>query len=536
MLLELLSRCSNSWIQTQLTSSSIDISESYLKRKLKKIELIQTVSNKYSIEFVSNNKLRNQLINQMKEEEAKKLVSSIVDITIDSSDLWTFLKTYLLTEQSALIKFSAYLGLEKDYKSSIDAFNKTKDVVLSSPKYPLYPYQRKIVRSVIESIEKTEQDRLLIHLPTGAGKTRTAMSVACNHLSNNENGLVVWLADSAELCGQAYKEFNKAWSSLGNRDTSIYLYYSDSEKTLTGVKEGIIVAGLQRLNSRKDGKEEKEFKQLLEHASLVIFDEAHKAIANTYKDTVNRIMSNGNKTFLIGLTATPGRSFNDEDEDKKLSDFFNEQKVTMQIPGYNSPVQYLIDEKYLAEPTYLPIDYDGSEDLEFSDYEIKNELSVLLDNLSTHTSRNSAIIKQAITEHENGSSIIIFACNVKHAIAISETLNCLGYRAAVLTSEHDTNESRRYKIEAFKKREINIMINFGILTTGFDAPCTNVAIIARPTLSLVLYSQMAGRAMRGIKSGGNEKCKIYTVLDNIPEFTSLDKAFGHWNSNWNEIR
>jgi superfamily II DNA or RNA helicase len=105
-----------------------------------------------------------------------------------------------------------------------------------------------------------------------------------------------------------------------------------------------------------------------------------------------------------------------------------------------------------------------------------------------------------------------------------------------LTSADDSKESRRYKIEAFKQRKIRILINFGILTTGFDAPCTNVAIIARPTLSLVLYSQMAGRAMRGKRSGGNEKCKVYTVLDNIPEFTSLSKAFGHWNNNWNEIR
>ncbi|CAH6815350.1 DNA repair helicase RadD [Vibrio chagasii] len=536
MLLDLLSRCSSLWLSEQLSTSALTISESYLSRELKKSELTAAVATKYSIDFVSKRDLREELIKRLKPEEARILVNQLTDIDIPESDLWDFLNLYIANQIDALTIFARYLGLEAEYLSSLESYEQTKDVILASPNYGLYPYQRKISRTVLAAIEDKNEDRLLIHLPTGAGKTRTAMSIACGHLNSNEQGLVVWLADTEELCAQASQEFAKAWSSLGNRETSIYSYFSDSEKTLTGVKEGIIVAGLQRLNVRKDGKEESAFAQLLEHATLVIFDEAHKAIAQTYKDTVNRFMSKGCRTFLVGLSATPGRKFDDEDEDQKLAEFFNEQKVTMEISGYSSPVQYLIDQKYLAEPDYLPIDYDGSKELEFTEKEVKEELSKLLKNLSGHESRNSAIIKQAITEYENDSSIIIFACNVEHAVALAETLHCLGYPAASLTSAEDSKESRRYKIEAFKQKKIRILINFGILTTGFDAPCTNVAIIARPTLSLVLYSQMAGRAMRGKRSGGNEKCKVYTVLDNIPEFTSLSKAFGHWNNNWNEIR
>lgn len=535
MLVDLLCRCSNFWLEREISDSAIEISEAYLQRSLSKSEFAEAVANKHSIEFVTNRRLRNQLIKTLSKQEARSLVESFLPNVIDDQDLWNFLEAYFI-EDSGLVPFAAFLELKEEYVSSLSSYNQTKDVVLSTPSYALYPYQRKILKTVVQSIEADETDRLLIHLPTGAGKTRTAMSIACSHLNQNETGLVVWLADTEELCAQAVNEFNKAWSSLGNRELSIYPYFSDSEKTLVGVKDGIIVAGLQRINSRINGKEEQAFEKLLQYASLIIFDEAHKAVAKTYKETVNRFMKNGCKTFLIGLSATPGRKYDSDEEDRKLSSFFNEQKVTMEIEGYNSPIQYLVDERYLAEPEYLPIDYDGSNDLEFSAQEIKEELSKLLDNLSKHESRNSAIIKQAITEYENGSSIIIFACNVEHAIALAETLHCLGYPAASLTSSNDSKESRRYKIESFKQRRLKIMINFGILTTGFDAPCTNVAIIARPTLSLVLYSQMAGRAMRGKRSGGNEHCKIYTVLDNIPEFTSLGKAFGHWNSNWNELR
>ncbi|HIF9074245.1 DEAD/DEAH box helicase [Photobacterium damselae] len=536
MLLELLSRCSSTWLSEQISDSALTISESYLNRELRKSELTAAVASKYSIDFINKSHLRNELIQRLKPLEANELTNLITDLSIPESDQWEFLRYYLSNDANALLKYADFIGLKNEYKSSLSTYEQTKDVILAEPSYGLYPYQRRICQTVLSTIDDQLQDRLLIHLPTGAGKTRTSMSIACNHLNKYEAGLVVWLADTEELCTQAVNEFYKAWSSLGNRETSIYSYFSDSEKTLSGVQEGIVVAGLQRLNIRKNGKEEAAFKQLLEHASLVIFDEAHKAIAKTYKDTVNSFMNYGCRTFLIGLSATPGRTFGDKDEDRKLSEFFNEQKVTMEIPGYSSPIQYLVDKKYLAEPEYLPIDYDGSKELEFTEKEIKEELSSLLKNLSGIESRNSAIIKQTIIEYENNSSIIIFACNVEHAVALAETLQCLGYPAASLTSSTDSKESRRYKVEAFKSKQIRILVNFGILTTGFDAPCTNVAIIARPTLSLVLYSQMAGRAMRGKLSGGNEKCKIYTVLDNIPEFTSLSKAFGHWNDNWNEIR
>ena len=63
-------------------------------------------------------------------------------------------------------------------------------------------------------------------------------------------------------------------------------------------------------------------------------------------------------------------------------------------------------------------------------------------------------------------------------------------------------------------------------------PKTNVAIIARPTNSLVQYSQMVGRAMRGTRSGGNDTCRIYTVADDIDEFRNVAAAFEHWDEIW----
>src|SRR3546814_20134290 len=74
-----------------------------------------------------------------------------------------------------------------------------------------------------------------------------------------------------------------------------------------------------------------------------------------------------------------------------------------------------------------------------------------------------------------------------------------------------------------------VMCNFGVLTTGFDAPSTSAAVIARPTRSLVLYSQMVGRAPRGVKAKGNATAELVTVVDpHLPGFGDVAEASEHW--------
>jgi len=80
-----------------------------------------------------------------------------------------------------------------------------------------------------------------------------------------------------------------------------------------------------------------------------------------------------------------------------------------------------------------------------------------------------------------------------------------------------------------------VMCNFGVLTTGFDAPGTSAAVIARPTRSLVLYSQMVGRATRGPKARGNATAEIVTVVDpHLPGFGDVAEAFKNWEDVWDE--
>ncbi len=139
------------------------------------------------------------------------------------------------------------------------------------------------------------------------------MNIACEHLREAPTNVVLWLADREELCSQAYEEFSKAWKSLGNRSTSLYGFYSSSSESLSGIDSGFVVAGLHKfLSLRKSDSRQLKllYNELAEKVTLVIFDEAHKAVAPKFQEVVQDFITS--KSFhadLIGLTATPGRSY-----------------------------------------------------------------------------------------------------------------------------------------------------------------------------------------------------------------------------------
>ncbi|MDN3721484.1 helicase-related protein [Roseibium salinum] len=156
--------------------------------------------------------------------------------------------------------------------------------------------------------------------------------------------------------------------------------------------------------------------------------------------------------------------------------------------------------------------------------------------LGQDTARTEAIliaILDAITRHER---IIVFAPSVENAKLLQAMLTIKNVEALFVSGETEPAERER-RIRRFKSNARNkiVMVNFGVLTTGFDAPRTSCAIIARPTRSLVLYSQMVGRATRGVRAGGNEEAEIITITDpSLPGFGSVTEAFSNWEDVWNE--
>ena len=415
------------------------------------------------------------------------------------------------------------------------------DLQDAEPSFGLFAHQRQAADRVCGALDGGF-GRVVLHMPTGAGKTRTAMHVATRFLNHSEPAVLVWLAASAELLDQAAEAFQSAWSTLGNRTVSLARYWSSHNADLSGIQDGIIVAGLQKMHALA-GRAPLDILRLGARTKLVVVDEAHQAIAPTYQAIITKLADTGAHNALLGLTATPGRTWSDIAADEKLAAFFGERKVTLEVEGSDDPVSYLIVEGYLARPTFRQLHYEASPALaktfrtfaaKYDDYGEE-----VLEALAENIDRNVAIITEVNRLVESGHRrILLFTASVRHSEVVAAALSALGLNARVVTGETPT-PMRRRTIKAFRTPSAAPMVlcNFGVLTTGFDAPNTSAVVIARPTRSLVLYSQMVGRATRGPKAGGNETCEISTVVDTeLPGFSDITEAFTNWEDVWNDDR
>lgn len=409
--------------------------------------------------------------------------------------------------------------------------------VSATPPYILFPHQRKASLQVREKLAQRNA-RVLLHMPTGAGKTRTAMTTIADILRGLPDGqVVVWLAHSEELCDQAFDEAVKAWAAIGSRELTVYRHYGDHRIGDFGdVKDGVIIAGLQLLF--KDSlKRQGEILELSRRVKLIVMDEAHQATAPTYSHLIN-LMQRRQETGVLGLSATPGRSRTDVGADLKLASFFNRQKVRLEVEGHKSPIDWLVAEGYLAKTEFVPLPFKPKGDLKLTDVEERRlqegfDLPErIVKALAADDARNLLIVHAVEQEVAAGGKVILFAVSVEHAGLIASVLRLRGLKAAAVTSS-TPSERRRQIIQRYRETdELEVLCNYGVLTTGFDAPKTNVAVIARPTTSVVLYSQMVGRAARGKNAGGNETCRILTVVDQAPGFRSLGEGFDFWEDIW----
>ena len=87
-------------------------------------------------------------------------------------------------------------------------------------------------------------------------------------------------------------------------------------------------------------------------------------------------------------------------------------------------------------------------------------------------------------------------------------------------------------IEQFRAGEFNVLLNYGVLSTGFDAPRIRMVLVTRPTASVVLYSQMIGRGLRGPAMGGGQECRLIDVRDNFANFGRVDEVYSYFDEYW----
>ena len=482
-------------------------------------------------ELLLSSKIRGHIFNSLRIEEVREL-NAFLDLNPQSN--WNGLLTCNFNTRKLEILYS-FFGLEMP-EIETEVFVKSE---LCQPNYPLYEYQRKVILEM-ENIIKSDRKRLMLHMPTGSGKTRTAVSLISRFFLTQEKKNVIWFANSVELLEQAFLEFKKAWSAIGNREIEVIRFWGSSDIELDKIEGSFIVAGIDKAYSSLM-RDVGTMSVFATNLGLVVMDEAHQAIAPTYSLMID-VCVNMNNIPLIGLSATPGRTWNEPQRDLELANYFYRQKVMIKIDGYISPVDYLVNSGYLAKIEYNKLFHQSgiqltANDLEYLTTHFQFSEKVLKE-ISLDRLRNIKIvstIKMLINKHQR---IIVFGITKNHAILLNSLLTAIGIDSNVVTSDSTSIERNRvisrFKLSRAENPNPMVLCNFGILTTGFDAPEISCAVIARPTDSLVLYSQMIGRAIRGPKSGGNEVSEIVTVIDDgLPGFGDLSEAFLNWEDVWN---
>ena len=404
------------------------------------------------------------------------------------------------------------------------------------PEHGLFDHQRGAVRDLLPLLAQDER-RAILHLPTGTGKTRTAMHVVANTLNKTDPSVVVWLASGKELLEQAVLAFKEAWTHLGMRPVQIGTMWGDRLPDLDGFSDGFLGVGLAKGWAVLSRIDPDWTTRLAPKVRLVVFDEAHQSIARTYRRVTDELTLDF-RCALLGLTATPGRTWADIDKDGELAEFFAGNKVTLQVPGDN-PIEYLVDHGFLARPNFstllakpgLVIDERESARIAAS-LDIPEEIVSAL----AMSEQYVAAVLEAIESllGVGHMRVLVFAATVAHARVLAAILIARDIRSEVVTGSTPEHVRAR-AIRTFRSdyERPMVLVNFGVLTTGFDAPKASAVVIARPTKSLVLYSQMVGRAIRGPRAGGTETCEVVTVVDpNLPGFGDIASAFSNWEDVW----
>ena len=346
----------------------------------------------------------------------------------------------------------------------------------------LRPYQQKAKRDIFESWDKV--DNVMFQMPTGTGKTRlfTSLINDINEYSKiiKEPVKILIIAHRVELIKQIVdrlKEYAVPCSMIAGREERNY-------------KLPVQVASIQTLTHPSNLEAAKKLK-----AQFIIIDEAHHALASTYKKLWE--LYPGSKK--LGVTATPWRMNN-----QSFLDLFEDLITSMSVKdfikqGYLSQYKYysLKENSYIQKTiSEIKIDRFG----EYSEKSMEEKMDV------------GSIRAQLLDSYlslAKGKKGIIYAININHANHISQEYETAGYRAVSIDSKTPSAQRDKY-VEEFKNGEIDIIVNVDIFSEGFDCPDIEFIQLARPTRSLVKYLQQVGRGLRPTKDKDN--C---IILDNV---------------------
>ena len=285
-------------------------------------------------------------------------------------------------------------------------------------------------------------------------------------------------------------------------DETVRKFHSYSTSNTSSLLSSVKAMSIQWLMRHYD--------EIEEEPGMIVIDEAHHALAKTYKEMWERFP----KAKFLGLTATPCRL-----NGKGFTDLFDILVQSWSVPEF-------ISKGRLATYDFVSIKSDGvtqrlidSLQKRGADGDYQNKEMDMLLNKKPSIER----LYQSLEEFGKDRKGIVYAINISHAQKITKLYQEHGVKAIAIDSKTPAVE-RQQDIEAFKKGDIQVLVNVDIFSEGFDCPDVEFVQLARPTLSLAKYLQMVGRGLRVAK--GKKNC---VIIDNV----GLYRVFGLPSQVWN---
>ena len=514
------------------------------------------------IDLLKNKKSRKILNNTLTEIELDKLRKCYGDNALSSSQICSKLAKEPWEKTNVMKTYLSFFGYNEEYLNKGEEMPASINVKNNERFFELLDYQYVIRQKILYQLRRDKHlTKMLVQMPTGTGKTKTTMHTLVNYYVNdlNSKGLILWLAHTSVLVEQALDTLTKVWTVLGKGGANIYRLYGGYN--FSGDSNGFVFSTFDKLLSLKKVNST-SYDFIKNNVSVIVVDEVHRAVAPKIKECLKDLMVlyNNCDRKLIGLTATIGRSNTEVSENYKIVDMFDGNIIKIDVNLLNKInfperiaeiknsndrdiIHYLQKRKILSKLE--------REELEYQNYMNQDELKELLSEISArgrsktdfpakivtklaiNRRRNEAIIRKIQKLHEERRPTIVFACSVSHAKLLSAILFAKGIKNSLVYGDQSIKEKNE-AIEAFKNanNDINIIINYEVLTTGFDSTNIECVLITRPTKSIVLYSQMIGRGLRGPLMGGNERCLLVDVKDNLESYTDESAAFNYFDSYW----
>ena len=350
----------------------------------------------------------------------------------------------------------------------------------------LFDYQEDMKERIEKALRLHRS--VMAQMPTGTGKTYLLTAVIDSFVSNNPMEKVWIVAHRRELVSQI--------------DETVRKFHSYSASNTSSLLSSVKAMSIQWLMRHYD--------EIEEEPGMIVIDEAHHALAKTYKEMWERFP---NAKFL-GLTATPCRL-----NGKGFTDLFDILVQSWSVPEF-------ISKGRLATYDFVSIKSDGvtqrlidSLQKRGADGDYQNKEMDMLLNKKPSIER----LYQSLEEFGKDRKGIVYAINISHAQKITKLYQENGVKAIAIDSKTPAVE-RQQDIEAFKKGDIQVLVNVDIFSEGFDCPDVEFVQLARPTLSLAKYLQMVGRGLRVAK--GKKNC---VIIDNV----GLYRVFGLPSQVWN---